>query len=884
MASTRNRRNGPAAAATTTTTATTIADKTSTTRSLRSTRSIITKNGSNNNPEDDGHNGHDNNKESDRATPLAANTEANTSQSEALTESTPTTNTRRRGVRLGTQTNTNNNATTVRSTRNGKSVAAATARSDSEEVELPRREKFESVVIINPTHHTFNSRKSLVNRTGLSATAVQHKDENTADIILDLQDPMDHLSSPTATTSKNNNRRTTIKGNTSTTEIDLSEWASPDPPLVVGFPTMPAHRRLTQNLFFQENQEKDLTPQQHLQAGEEVEDVDDMISRLSLSPPPEPSMFELLDDDYLGGGRKSGSGFTPWLMHFDSAEHSSEVSPSLPLSLVPYLRVTDPNTTVQLQQQPSVASTPTTTTALRREVRPSFGADADDQQLEDDTMDVEPDKEGDDPFGFFKVERQLRRRRFSRPKLLAINERLSLRNLSPLRNLRADSNDPRRTSSHRSVNEVLEKGVLERAAARRRGGSGAVDKGKSVERGLDAVDTTATVEDSVGNEPSAVEAAEIDKAIRLSLNDLAGVEKVGESSSSGVAVTEDVALGNDKDADDAVPRINRRISRRYGRSHLAAEAVADETPLATSATTTATAVTAATEGSRNSILELSDLFSPPSTPPQRSTTHHQFDPSSSDLFRRSIGSESLSPIVLATTPTKPEAGMPSSFESPDFEDRRKKPKKFMRTEDLQAMLPRPRKSRVAAAVVDHRNSKARSRARGGNTVFVVDSDDSAEGVEDNEEEEEEEVEEDEEEEEEVLVRRRHTRPAITSGSAAKAATTLAKKPDVSVKSTKAAATAAKSSQKRKAPVSTTTSAQSPVSKRQRPQKPSSVPAPPPAPSSKSAKTKATENSSRKEKEKEDVIATWTLEQRKALEERIRYFAQIDDFELEVESS
>ncbi|KAF9910177.1 hypothetical protein EC991_007104 [Linnemannia zychae] len=826
-------------------------------------------------PEDNDHNEHDGDRDCDMATPHATDSVANTSHSEVLTESIITANTRKRGARLGTQTLSNSTSVTVRSTRNGKkSTAVAAARSDSEEVELPRREKFESIVIINPRDHTFDNRNSPDNKvTRLSATPVQRKEENAADIILGLQDPMDHLSSPT--TAKNNNRRTTIKGNTSTMDIDLSEWASPDPPLVVDFPTMPAHRRLTQQLFMQ-NQEKDLTPQQHLQAGEEVEDVDDMISRLSLSPPPEPSMFELLDDDYLGGGRKSESGFTPWLMHFDSAEYSSESSPSHHLSLVPYLRVADPDTTVQPKSQPSVSST--TTTALRRGARPSFGPDADNQQWEDDVMDVEADKEGDDPFGFFKVERQLSRRRFSRPKLLAINERLSLRNFSPLRNLRADSNESRRSSSHGSGGEVLEKGVLERAAARRRGGSGTVDKGKSAVRDLgavDEVDTTAAVKDPAGKRPNVAEAADIEKAIRLSLNDLAGLEKVGESSSSGATVAEDVAPTNDQNSEAATPRINRRISRRYGRSHLATEAAADEIPLATTTITDTTTATA-TSGTRNSILELSDLFSPPSTPPRRSTAHYQFDLSSSDLFRQSIGSDGLSPIVLATTPTKkPEAGMPSSFESQDSEKdgkgRRKKPKKFMRTEDLEAMLPRPRKHRVAEeAVTGRRSLKVKSKARAHDNVFVVDSDDSVEDVEDDGEEEE------EEEEEEVLIRRRHTRSGATSASAAKATTTPAK-------STKAATlTAAKASQKRQAPVSTTISTQPPASKRQRPRNSSSAHAHPPATLSKSTKTKVTEKS-RKEKE-EDVMANWTPEQRKAHEERIQYFAQVDDFELDVESA
>ncbi|KAG0375001.1 hypothetical protein BGX24_009664 [Mortierella sp. AD032] len=886
MASTRNRRNGQASTTSTATAADISAtDNTPTTRSLRSTRSNTTRNGANNNhnqvhDEDDGDN---NGKGNDLATPLATNTENITSQSSfsslltstVLTESTTTI--RKRGARLGTQTNypndTTTTTTTTRSARHGKKSAstatatsiAAVSRSDSEsEVEMPRREVLKAVVLIDRSSiDTNNIRNSLLNnKAGLSTATVQTKDKQV------------------------------------TEEFDLSEWASPKLP-AIDFSLTPI-RRLTQRFAEQEEEkvqeDKDLTPQQHLQEGEEEEDVDDMISRPSPSPPPS-SMFELLDDEYyIGGGRKSGMGFTPWLMHFDSAEDMASNSPEQRLSLVPYLRTADLDTTMSLiqqtqqqQQQPPVSLTPTGID-LRRGVRPNLSDCMDDQPFGDDRMDVEVDLEGDDPFGFLKAERRLSRR-LSRPKLLAINERLGMRISSPLRNLRSDSIDSR-DSIFRS--EPLEKGVLERAAARRRGGGGAIvqslakDKGKTAMRGSalnEEVETTASVKDSVGVEPSAAEAANIEKAIRLSLNDLAGFEKVGESSSmsnpaaayatstvgGSSSLVEEVAVAKGKDAETATPRSNRRISRFYGRSHLTAEPATD-----TATTTTVAAATASR--ARDDILQLDDLLSPPSTPPRRSMAD-RLDRSSSDLFRHSIGSDGLSPIVLATTPTKkPEAGMPSSYDSLDSygegQGRRSKPRKFMRTELLQAMLPRPRKVRgVAAEKAEHRGLRSKSMARDGDNVFVIDSDDS-------EEESELVGEEEEEEEEEVLVRRRHTRSVTIPANAAMAAATMTTPPQSAKKTaptTKSTKTTANTSQKRQAPASTTTSVQQQAFKRQKFQKPS----PAPAPSASSSTSKSTK---KKASDKEDEKAHWTKEQRKAHEERIRYFAQIDDFELEVETA
>ncbi|KAF9144710.1 hypothetical protein BGX30_011731 [Mortierella sp. GBA39] len=748
-------------------------------------------------------------------------------QPSSLTSNAPagsSATTRRRGTRPGMKSNSGGG----RMDKDGGTAGGTGSDLDSE-VEMPRRETF----------GTSNS-NNFVNQSQFTASRV--KEVRGAMDVLDLQDP---LSSPSP--------RKATSATTGNTELQaLQDYFGDASPLPI---------RVTRD---EPAQDKEREQQ------EQQDDVDDMISRLSLSPPPSPDMFELLDDeDYIDGGSKSGTGFAPWLMHFDS----EETTPAFKLRTVLDLRVSDLETS---HRQSSVGATSPAN---------DFGGQ---------DMEMDEDKEGDDPFGFFKAERKLSRRWSSRPshRLSAINERayrpdavMNNRRLlrSPLRNLRVDNNNGAAAASGTSSSgsESLEKVVMERAAARRRGGAGqsSSGKGKAAVRGLDSDEQVDTINNLVA-EPTAAEAADIEKAIRLSLNDLAGFEKTGDSSSSAsasgtarpepadVAVAavgslfsvEDVASPKDKE----VVRSNRRISRMYGRSQPVAKPAAEEIPSATAeatATTTTSTAAATTSGARNDILELDNLFSsPPSTPPRKPTANRPL----SDNFRHSVDLDDFSPIVLEATPTKkPEAGMPSTFESAQAGQRtRIRPKKFMATELLAAMLPRPRKS-LARTVAVPRSSR---RSKGGDNVFEVESDVSA----------------DDEEEEEVLVRRR-------TASAAKAATTTTatgkKLANTSTKTAKAGtsnatkATANISSQKRHAPASTTTAA--PASKRPRPQK--SLPA---ASAAAVAAASSSGSKSRKavvvEKEEEDR-SHWTKQQRAAHEERIRYFAQIDDFELEVET-
>lgn len=739
--------------------------------------------------------------------------------------------------------------------------AAGGAGSDSDaEVEMPRRETFGT-----------NNSNNFVNQSRFTASPV--KGVEGAMDILDLQDTLSNPSPKKATSATTGN-----------VELQaLQDYFGDTSPLPV---------RVRRDEPAQDKEKEQL---------EQHDDVGDMISRLSLSPPPPPDMFELLDDDddYINGGSSSGTGFAPWLMHFDS----EETAPASKLRTVLDLRVSDLETS---HHQSSVGA-----------ISPAkdFGGQ---------DMEVEEDKEGDDPFGFFKVERKLSRRWSSRPshRLSAINERVyrpdgvmnnrrSLR--SPLRNLRADNNDAMAASGTSSGgNESLEKVVMERAAARRRGGASqsSSDKGKAVMRGLGSDEQVDTMTiDNLVAEPTAAEAADIEKVIRLSLNDLTGFEKNGESSSSAsasvtarpeltdVAVAAGGSLFSVEDVaspkDEEVVRSNRRISRMYGRSQPVAKPAAEEIPSATAVTTAATTTSTAaatTSGSRNDTLELDDLISShPSTPPRKLTVNRSL----SDDFRHSVDSDDFSPIVLETTPIKkPEAGMPSTFESAKAGQRtRNKPKKFMATELLAAMLPRPRKSLARTASVP----RSSSRSKSGDNVFEVESDVSADeaGLD-------EVGEEDEEEEEEVLVRRRptrHTMASASTASAAKAATSTTatatatgKKPaNTSTKSAKAGAsnatkaTANTNSQKRHAPASTTTAA--PASKRPRPQ--ISVSAASAASAAAVAAASSSRSKSKKavvvEKKEDEDRSHWTEQQRAVHEERIRYFAQIDDFELEVET-
>ncbi|KAF9927097.1 hypothetical protein FBU30_003485 [Linnemannia zychae] len=757
-------------------------------------------------------------------------------------------NTRRRGYRL---VNNNSNSVAPSSSRTRGRKMAESNRAVSEEteseVEMPRREIFEAVVIINKNDHTHS--KNRVDKGYLPASIEDALYLEQDDLFTDMK------SSPNAAPKLDSSMISAKRNN----GLTLS-------------PTHLIGRRKSQQsktAFIETNEESHQ---------EKVYEVDDLISRLSLSPPPPPTMFEILEDEYIEEGCGSESGFMPWLMHFDPGLSVGN-SPAVKRSTSPDSNLSDQDAGHQNSTSPSSPSR--VFQRRERQVNVLGGSDAtnfdpfsDDADLSTE-IEFEQDKADDDPFGFIKAERQLSRTKNSRSQLMAVNERNKRRSdIWGMNLMRKQFDNSNMGSIGRSS---LETSLVERAAARRRGGTNFnqdyKDKGKTSMRGSmpnEDINITAKTSDSIPLE-SLSEAMDIEKAIRLSLNDLAGV-KVGESSGTTAAVlpsepeTTDVTvtksrrlaensnLSYKENIDNTTLRTDQSVSRLYDSTHSNFDTDSENMP--------ATTTTIATKNDApDDILILDDPFSPPSTPPRKTAQSN----SSIDVFHQLVGSDEQSPIILETTPTKkPEAGMPSSYESPEsnknHKGKRSKPKKFMRVELLEAMLPRPRNT----SKVLPRNSRT---GRNKDNVFILESDTSHDSDSDVSKDESGE----EEEEEEVLVRRYHYR----STSSAKAHdvantsnTSKAAKTTQKGRIPNAKPTATKSNQKRKAQAPATTTKS--TNKRQK----STLVAKP--------ETKVKAKDLHKEEKKDERI-NWTKEQWKAHEERIHYFEQVDDFELDVET-
>ncbi|KAF9953615.1 hypothetical protein BGZ72_005302 [Mortierella alpina] len=189
-------------------------------------------------------------------------------------------------------------------------------------------------------------------------------------------------------------------------------------------------------------------------------------------------------------------------------------------------------------------------------------------------------------------------------------------------------------------------------------------------------------------------------------------------------------------------------------------------------------------------------------------------------------------ITPDSSPMKvPEAGMPASYRYPSSGSAkaRSRAKRTMRTEYLESMLPRPRRRGT--------NNSRRPVGADSWTVSTRGALGSESGNEESSEEEE------EEEEEEVLVRRRRGTVAVAKPSGAK-----------------------------KQPQEPENEIQVPAQKRVL---------------STTSKRKSKEKGAVKEKEAEKVMdqdsSGWTAEQLAAHQERIRYFQQVDDFEMDVET-
>ncbi|KAG0006547.1 hypothetical protein BGZ65_006815 [Modicella reniformis] len=483
----------------------------------------------------------------------------------------------------------------------------------------------------------------------------------------------------------------------------------------------------------------------------------------------------------------------------------------------------------------------------------------------EDEEDVEDE---DDPFGFFKAERRLQRTKDRRPKLLAINEvnnfltttYSSKSSTNTIDSSISNSNNSGGISSSVNMNlesgstlrERLDRNVLERAASRRRGdvkGKGkATDQGcpsSSSDRDKSKNYTTDTTTDFVDKD--------LQKAIRLSRNlnvdngegsstfwkPATELPSSGSDPTNGTAADNGLNLLTDREPvelDDTTLLTGsvRQISRLYG------QAMVDEDTSAVPDSTTGVQVTpltmmnsAAETHVQNSVEEVGGsnddkAFRPisPSTPPREVVSSS----------RLSIVSDDFSPIVFETTPKKkPEAGMPLSMEfSP------KGPKKYLLTEQLEAMLPqrrrREKRTKIGKSWSQHDVMMIESeddRIMCGPDYEYLSSD--QEGEQEQEQEQEKNV---------AAARSRRHVIANQLSSSTRETSNLSKK-------------------------------------RRAPSEPATFKA-----SKRSHVQQSSDPSGNKRKSKVDRVedkSGWSASQQAAHEKRIKYFRLVDDFELEVET-
>ncbi|KAF9360530.1 hypothetical protein BGX26_008950 [Mortierella sp. AD094] len=582
---------------------------------------------------------------------------------------------------------------------------------------------------------------------------------------------------------------------------------------------------------------------------EQIEYNDDdpnslLFSRLSLTPPP--MMFELEE------GFESME--TPWQMVFDSAQSSSSLDP---------------------QPRIKIAELTLADLAHRQE----------DGQLDDIVDDFE--EQDDDPFGFTKVERQLERTKNLRPKLLAINEVNNRAFVAAAAGTTTDTKGS--TSGNRfdgnrtgALGNRLDRIVLERSAARKRGD--VKNKGKAVDRG---VTTLSDINNASGTRSDVAEGVmdlDLQKAIQLSKSlDIASGK--GSSSTAAPAISSGAA-GNETQSttlteqplttqdDEATPSIaairsSRRISRMYGKSTAVHDS--QDTQIASKDPTFSADNNSTASDNNSDMSDFAFTFTKlPSTPQKPADNNNNNNNNNNNEnttttsrtsqqdFRLSIGSDDLSPIVIRATPQKkPEAGMPSSLESPSTSktNRNARPKKYMRTEQLEALLPRRRRPKEGLSAM-RKGASIKSSPRvvlssESDIESESDSDDASASSELSSSEEEDEDEEEEEAQHRGQLRKRPAKTTSANQVSSKKRRAPAKSKIPQAKRTLASS---------KSNVSTAATT-----------------------NSSSLKSKGKEKEKEKGKEKDDDKSGWTASQLAAHKERIKYFQQVDDFELEVET-
>ncbi|KAF9174586.1 hypothetical protein BGX21_006701 [Mortierella sp. AD011] len=567
-----------------------------------------------------------------------------------------------------------------------------------------------------------------------------------------------------------------------------------------------------------------------LQQTEQIEhdDNDDpnslLFSRLSLTPPP--MMFELEE------GFESME--TPWQMVFDSAQSSSSLDP-----------------------QPRIKIAELTLADL--------GNPQEDGRLDDITDDFE--EHDDDPFGFTKVERQLEKSKKLRPKLLAINE-VNNRALVAAAARTTDTNDS--TGGNRldsNLGKRLDRIVLERSATRKRGD--VKNKGKAVDRGVPTSSDINNASGAGSDDAGGVADLDLQKAIQLSRGlDIASGEGC---SSTAMPVSSNRTAGNEVQSttpteqpsttqnDVATPSIaairsSRRISRMYGKSTSVHDS--QDTQIASNDPSFSTDNNSTTSDNNNDLSDFAFTFTNlPSTPQKPSSNNNNKNTSrtSQQDFRLSISSDDLSPIVIETTPPKkPEAGMPSSLESPSTSktNRNARPKNYMLTEQLEALLPRRRRPKERLGLTRKGASSARlALSSGADIESENDSDDASASSDLSSSEEEDDDKEEDETQHRGRVRKRPAKSTASNQISSKKQRTPAESKIPQAKRT------LPSSKSNVSTVATTNSS--------------------------SLKSKGKERE--KEKEEDEDKSGWTAAQLEAHRERIKYFQQVDDFELEVET-
>ncbi|KAG0300227.1 hypothetical protein BGZ98_009354 [Dissophora globulifera] len=543
------------------------------------------------------------------------------------------------------------------------------------------------------------------------------------------------------------------------------------------------------------------------------DDMDDRLSRLSFTPPPPPPLFDMeglgeeedkdRDDDDL----QATSGYT-WEKIKESARPGA-----FPLSQHTHRQFADLTTA-------DLSSANNSTSSSHNGYASPFLVDK--GAMVQTNAHEEDDDKDDDPFGFTKVERKLGKIRSLQHKLLPVNATNSHSVFNPA--TPTTDNIHNSSSKHvgivRSVDRDLDGTVAERAATRRRGD--VKGKGKAIDQGPSTQQPLGSHSNGYNVNNEADDQEDVQRAILLSLGKVFDAEHgegcstsaplsssssqlpiVWLSSESDLPSCDESAAGREK----GIPA-STLVTARSDRAVQGLDDLDSDDDLALGFG----------DGNRSRVgLGHGQGQMPPSTPQKKKPAIVSIDSDDDD---------DRSPIVIETTPkrmTKPEAGMPLSMESPvsyTATGRRTGKKKYLTTEQLEAMLPRRRRTHS-------RNEEA-----------VVISSSSSSG---------------EDEEEEVLVRRR--RGGLGTGSAVTKQRSRQKQ-DTTEK-------------KRKADTAIST----PTPKRSQGSKASL----------KSTEDKAKVNGSNyKKKDPDENKSSWSAAQWAAHQERIKYFQQLDDFELEVE--